>query len=118
MVESRRGEATEGEERWSLVQSKPHPRWLGHAIDPLTGVVLASGVGSRAAEGFVELQKLFKPFGLVHFYPDAAGVYARPLPVAAHTVGKVATQQIERKPLTLRTRSKRVLPAGTLDGRA
>ena len=51
---------------------------------------------------------LLTPFGLVHFYTDAAGVYDRHLPAAAHTVGKIPTQQIERKPLTLRTRIKRL----------
>jgi insertion element IS1 protein InsB len=64
--------------------------------------------GSRAEEVFVELQKLLTPFGLVHFYTDAAGVYARHLPALAHTVGKLHTQQIERKHLTLRTRLKRL----------
>ena len=64
--------------------------------------------GSRAEEVCVELQKVLKPFGLVHFYTDAAGVYDRQLPPATHTVGKLYTQQIERKPLTLRTRIKRL----------
>jgi insertion element IS1 protein InsB len=64
--------------------------------------------GSRADEVLVELQKLLKPFGLVPFYPDAAGVYGRHLPAAAHTVGKIHTQQIERKHLTFRTRIKRL----------
>jgi insertion element IS1 protein InsB len=64
--------------------------------------------GSRAEEVFVELQKWLTPFGLVHFYTDAAGVYARHLPALAHTVGKLHTQQIERTQLTLRTRLKRL----------
>ena len=55
-----------------------------------------------------ELPELLKPFGLVHFYTDAAGVYDRHLPATAQTVGKIHTQQIERKPLTLRTRLKRL----------
>ncbi len=93
---------------WSCVGSKAHQRWLWHAIDHLSGVVLASAFGSRADKVFVELQKLLKPFGLEHFYPDAAGVYARPLPASAHTIGKTNTQQIERKHLTLRTRIKRL----------
>ena len=54
------------------------------------------------------MKKVLKPFGLEHFYTDGAGVYDRPLPAAAHTVGKIHTQQIERKPLTLRTRIKRL----------
>jgi insertion element IS1 protein InsB len=45
---------------------------------------------------------------LAHFYTDAAGVYTRHLPTAAHTMGKIHTQQIERKHLTLRTRLKRL----------
>ena len=93
---------------WSVVQNKGHQRWLWHAIDQLTGVVLAYTFGSRADEVFVEWHKWLKPFGLEHFYTDAAGVYDRHLPAAAHTVGKVHTQQIERKHLTLRTRIKRL----------
>jgi insertion element IS1 protein InsB len=104
----RRVEAAEVDEMWSFVKSKVHQRWLWHAIDHLTGVVLAYVFGSRTGEVFVELQKLLTPFGLVHFYPDAAGVYARPLSATAHTVGKHHTQQVERKQLTLRTRIKRL----------
>lgn len=107
-VEIRRVEATEVDEMWSFVQNKGHQRWLWHAIDHLTGVVLAYTFGSRADEVFIELHKLLKPFGLEHFYTDAAGVYDRHLPAAAHTVGKIHTQQIERKHLTLRTRIKRL----------
>jgi len=93
---------------WSFVGRKAHQRWLWHAIDPLSGVVLAYAFGNRADAVFVQLQKLLKPFGLVHFYTDGAGVYKRHLPARAHTVGKLHPQQIERKHLTLRTRSKRL----------
>ncbi len=104
----RRVEAAEVDERWSFVGSKAYQRWLWHAIDHLRGVVLAYTFGSRADKVFVQLRKLLKPFGLVHFYTDAAGVYERHLPTSAHTVGKIYTQQIERKHLTLRTRIKRL----------
>jgi len=107
-VAVRRVEAAEVDERWSVVGRKAHQRWLGQAIGHLTGVVLASVLGNRADEVFLPLQKLLKPFGLVHFYTDAAGVYDRHLPAVAHTVGKIPTQQIERKHLTLRTRLKRL----------
>ena len=40
-VEVRRVEAAEVEEMWSFVRSKAHQRWVWHAIDPLSGVVLA-----------------------------------------------------------------------------
>ena len=107
-VEVRRVEAAEVDARWSFVGSKAQQRWLGHAIDHLTGVVLAYVLGNRADEVFWQLKKVLKPFGLVHFYTAAAGVYERHLPAAAHTVGKAPTQQIERKHLTLRTRIKRL----------
>lgn len=106
--EVRRVGAAEVDERWSFVGSKAHQRWLWHAIDHVSGVVLASTFGSRADQVFGQLQKLLKPFGLVHFYTDGAGVYERPLPASAHTVGKANTQQSERKHLTLRTRLKRL----------
>jgi insertion element IS1 protein InsB len=89
VVEVRRVEAAEVAEMWSFVGSKAHPRWLWHAIDHLSGVVLAYTFGSRADKVFGQLQKLLQPFGLVRFYIDAAGVYARYLPPSAHTVGKI-----------------------------
>jgi insertion element IS1 protein InsB len=107
-VEVRRVEAAEREEMWSFVGSKAHQGWLGHAIDHLTGVVLAYVFGNRAEEVFWQLQQLLKPFGLVHFYTEAAGVYNRHLPATAHTIGKVYTQQLERQHLTLRTRINRL----------
>ena len=107
-MELRGVEAAEVAERWSFVQNKGQPRWLWHAIDHLPGVVLAYTFGSRADEVVVKLPTLRKPFGLEHFHTDAAGVYERHLPPSAHTVGKLDTQQIERKHLTLRTRSKRL----------
>ena len=106
-VALRRGEAAEVEERWSFVQRQAQQRWWWHAIDPLTGVVLADTFGSRADEVVVELQKWLKPFGLEHFSTEAAGVYDRYLPASAHTVGKLHTQQIARTHLTLRTRIQR-----------
>jgi insertion element IS1 protein InsB len=107
-VEVGRVEAAEGDAVWSFVGSKAQQRWLWHAIDHLTGVVLAYVLGSRAEEVLVKLQKLLKPFGLVHFYTAAAGVSDRHLPAPVHTVGKISTQQIERKHLRLRTRIKRL----------
>ena len=107
-MEIRRVEAAAVDEMRSVVGSKAHQRWWWHAIDHLTGVVLAYGLGSRAEAVFKQLQALLNPFGLVHFYTAAAGVYERHLPTAGYTIGKVPTQQIERKPLTLRTRIKRL----------
>ena len=68
-VEVRGVEAAEVDEMWSFVQSKARQRWLRQAIDHLTGVVLAYAFGKRADKVFVKLQKMLKPFGLVHFIP-------------------------------------------------
>jgi insertion element IS1 protein InsB len=53
-VEVRRVEAAEVEEMWSFVGSQAHQRWLWHAIDHLTGVVLAYVLGSRADTVFLQ----------------------------------------------------------------
>jgi insertion element IS1 protein InsB len=71
-------------------------------------VIVAYVLGSRADAIFKQSQALLPPFGLVQFYTDAAGVYERSLPAASHTIGKVYTQPIERKHLTLCTRIKRL----------
>src|SRR5262245_58814084 len=93
MVEVCRVAAAEGDEMWSCVGSKAYPRWLWHAVDHLTGVVLAYVLGNRADANFVQLRALLKAFRLVHFYTDGAGVYERHLPAVTHTVGKAQTQQ-------------------------
>jgi insertion element IS1 protein InsB len=107
-VEVRRVEAAEVEERWSFVKSKAHQRWVWQAMDHLGGVVLAYACGRRADTVFIGLKELLTPFGPEHSYTDGAGVDGRHLPAAAHTSGKANPQQIERKPLTWRTRLKRV----------
>ena len=40
-LEQRRGLPSAREERWSAVGKQAEPRWLGHAIDPQSGTVLA-----------------------------------------------------------------------------
>ena len=67
-----RVEAAEVDEMWSCVGNKAQQGWLWHAIEHLSGVVLASAFGSRADAVFVELKKWLNPFGLVHFYPAGA----------------------------------------------
>ena len=93
---------------WSFVGAKARERWLWHAIDHHTGRVLAYVIGTRKDTTFLDLRALLVPFGITHYHTDKAGVYRRHLPLAQHTVGKVAMQKIERKHLTLRTRLKRL----------
>jgi insertion element IS1 protein InsB len=90
-----------------FVQRTAQQRWLGHALDHLSGGVVASAFGRRADKVFVAWQKLLPPFGLEPFSTEGAGVYDRPLPAAAHPVGKGTPHQSERHPLPVRTRLKR-----------
>jgi insertion element IS1 protein InsB len=93
---------------WSFVKKKTNQRWLWHAIDRLTGQVLAYTFGQRQDEVFLKLKQLLEPFGIKHYCTDGWGAYERHLPVEKHEVGKRKTQRIERKHLTLRTRIKRL----------
>jgi insertion element IS1 protein InsB len=103
-------EASESEldEMWSFVQKKANQRWLWHAIDHQTGVVLAYVLGGHSDDVFLKLKQLLEPFGIKRFYTDGWGAYERHLDAQQHQVGKANTQKIERKHLTLRTRIKRL----------
>jgi IS1 family transposase/transposase-like protein len=102
------GEA-EMDEMWSFVGNKGNPRWLWHAIDHHTGMVLAYVFGRRQDEVFLRLKALLEPLGITRFYTDYWGAYTRHLDPDVHSPGKRNTQKIERKPLTLRTRIKRLV---------
>jgi len=99
---------SELDEMWSFVQKKANQRWLWHAIDHGTGVVLAYVLGGHSDDVFLKLKQLLEPFGINRFYTDGWGAYERHLDSVLHQVGKANTQKIERKHLTLRTRIKRL----------
>ena len=96
-------------EMWSFVGTKQAPRWLWHALDHCPGTVLAYVFGRRQDEVFLELQRVLEPFGITRYYTEHWGAYVRHLAPEGHCPGKRNTQQIERKPLTLRTRVKRLV---------
>ena len=96
------------DEMWSFVQSKQQQRWLWHAVDHNTGEVLAYVLSDHKDSACLELKALLAPFGITQFYTDGWGAYERHLEPVFHAVGKVNTQTIERKHLTLRTRIKRL----------
>jgi insertion element IS1 protein InsB len=102
------GEA-EMDEMGSFVSNKGNPRWLWHAIDHHTGMVLAYVFGRRKDEVFLRLKALLEPFGLTHFYTDHWGAYTRHLAPEVHSPSKRNTHKIERKHLTLRARIKRLV---------
>jgi insertion element IS1 protein InsB len=101
-------EEAEVDEMWSFVRRKKAPRWLWHAIDHRSGQVLAYVFGRRQDEVFLKLKALLELFGITKYYTDSWGAYTRHIEVDQPQPGKRNTQQIERKPLTLRTRIKRL----------
>jgi insertion element IS1 protein InsB len=107
-VEIHKVEAAEMDEMWSFVGKKAQQRWLWHAIDHTSGVILAYVCGAHEDDVFLQLKEYLRPFGIARFYTDNAGVYNRHLAPDHHEVGKQHTQKIERKHLTLRTRIKRL----------
>jgi insertion element IS1 protein InsB len=106
-VESHDVAEAEIDAMWSFVQKKTQQRWLWHAIDQQTGVVLASVLGTHQDDVFVQVKALLAPWGIHRFSTDGADVYTRHLTPEQHTVGKRQTQKIARKHLTFRTRLKR-----------
>jgi insertion element IS1 protein InsB len=69
---------------------------------------LAYVFGRRTDEVLLQLKALLEPFGITRYDTDYWGAYTRHLDAAEHNPGTRHTQQIERKPLTLRTRIKRL----------
>jgi insertion element IS1 protein InsB len=102
-------EESELDEMWSYVSKKANQRWLWHAIDRLTGQLLAYTFGQRKDEVFLQLKQLLEPFSINKYCTDGWGAYERHLSLEEHEVGKRKTQRIERKHLTLRTRIKRLV---------
>jgi insertion element IS1 protein InsB len=105
----RKVEETELDEMWSFVGRKKQPRWRWGALDHQTGRILAYVFGRREDQALLKLKALLEPFGIHRYYTDGWGAYHRHLAPTHHVVGKRATQQLERKHLTLRTRIKRLV---------
>jgi insertion element IS1 protein InsB len=93
---------------WIFVGKKALQRWLWHAIDHASGVILAYVCGVHEDEVFLRVKEYLRPFGISRFSTDNARVYSRHLTPDHHEVGKQHTQKIERQHLTLRTRMKRL----------
>lgn len=101
-------EEVESDEMWSFVRKKKNQRWLWHAIDHKTGVVLAYVLGKHSDEVLLKIKALLEPFGIKRYYADGWGGYERHIPEENLSIGKINTQKIERKHLTFRTRIKRL----------
>ena len=104
-----RVEEAEVDEMWSYVGKKREPRWLWHAIDHHTGKVLAYVFGRRQDHVFLQRKGLLEPCGIKRYDTDYWGAYTRHLEADEHQAGQRNTQKIERKHLTLRTRTTRLV---------
>jgi insertion element IS1 protein InsB len=109
----RRADEADVDAMWSFVKRKKEPRGLWHAMDHRRGKGLAYVFGRRQDAVLLQLKALLEPFGIPRYYTDSWGAYTRHIDADAPQQGKRNTQQIERKPLTLRTRIKR-LPRKTI----
>ena len=70
---------------------------------------MAYGFGRRQDDVCLEFPQLLAPFGLTKLYTDGWGAYERHRDAAQPQVGKENAQKIERKPIHLRTQSKRLV---------
>ena len=80
-------------------------------VSSASGIIvhsLAYVLGKRKDEVFKQLKVLLEPFGINQYYTDDWGAYECHLDEKKHHIGKRDTQKIERKHLTLRTRTKRL----------
>ena len=98
----------QADEQWSYVGRKQNQRWLWHAIDVSTGVVLAFVFGKRTEAVCQSLMDKLAPFDIKRYYTDDWGSYRKLIPPDKHIVGKQYTQKIENKNLLFRTRIKRL----------
>ena len=96
-VEIHQVEAAEVDEMWSFVGKKAQQRWLWHASDHTSRVILAYVCGTHEDEVFLQLKEYLRPFGITRFYTDNGGVYLRHLAPDRHEVGKQHTPRIERQ---------------------
>lgn len=103
------------DERWSFVRSKKDQRWWW-VEEAGTGQVLAFVFGRRTPATFRRLLAGLAAanWAVEQWLTDAWGAYAACVPAEQHQVSRVPLLRLERKHLTLRTRLKRLAPAGLL----
>lgn len=59
---------SEMDEMWSFVGNKKQQRWLRHAIDHITGEVLAYVLTPHMGAAMESLIQLLMPFGITRLY--------------------------------------------------
>jgi insertion element IS1 protein InsB len=100
------------DEMWSYYSNKSHQIWLWWAIDHNTGIVVAYWFGTRAHKNLDELLALLSPLQIGQVYTDGNYAYYERFEEDTLVVTKKNTQKIERKHLSLRTWSARLVRKG------
>jgi insertion element IS1 protein InsB len=102
----------EMDEMWSFFHDKKHQIWLWRAVDRETGEAIAFWFGTREHGNLDKLLELLKPLSIGHVYTDGYYAYYGRFPPEVLTVTKKNTQKTERKHLSLRTWSARLVRKG------
>jgi insertion element IS1 protein InsB len=100
------------DEMWSFYHDKKHQIWLWWAIDHGSGEVIAFWFGTREHENLDTLLELLKPLTIGKVYTDGNYAYYERFSPEVLIVTKENTQKIERKHLSLRTWSARLVRKG------
>jgi insertion element IS1 protein InsB len=99
----------EMDEMWSFYHDKKHQIWWWWAIDHETGEAIAFWFGTREHGN---LDRLLELLNLGKVYTDGNYAYYERFSPEVLTVTKKNTQKIERKHLSLRTWSARLVRKG------
>jgi insertion element IS1 protein InsB len=100
------------DEQWSFYNDKSHQIWLWWAIDHESGEVIAFWFGTREHCNLDKLQELLSPLKIGKVYVDGNYAYFERFSSKVLVVSKRNTQKIERKHLSLRTWSSRLVRRG------
>jgi insertion element IS1 protein InsB len=100
------------DEMWSFYFSKACQIWLWWAIDHDTGEVIAFWFGTREHGNLDKLLELLSPLNIGTVYSDGNYAYYERFGSSKLVVSKKNLQKIERKHLSLRTWSSRLVRKG------
>jgi insertion element IS1 protein InsB len=102
----------EMDEMWSFYHDKKHQIWLWWAIDHESGGASAFWFGTREHKNLDKLLELLEPLNIGKVYTDGNYAYYERFSAEVLTVTKKNTQKIERKHLSPRTWSARLVRKG------
>jgi insertion element IS1 protein InsB len=100
------------DEQWSFYGDNSHQIWLWWAVDHASGEAIAFWFGTREHRHWDKLQALLSPLNIGTVYADGNYACFEYFSSDVLVVSKRNTQKIERKHLSLRTWSSRLVRKG------